>query len=262
MFSTFTGNSRRPRNVNLSGSAGNPFANTSWTPAAVSNTTKTISEAQADREKRQLERQRLKAAARIQRIWRGHKVRSQLADHRRAAFDHLYDSAAVGGHTERSQQAFTLLLSFCRPYRSDDLRRLLQYTGDIIDTQIDSIWSSNTHPSSIRKLVNILVTALQASSRDAAPPTRLLQPLHLVTRIAQSMPQALSPSRDKYFTALAQICQQAQDQEWLTATTKGLSAALYADPQGTFRPVEFPASLNLKLTASSIKRTNRFPLNS
>lgn len=163
MFSTFTGNSRRPRNVNLSGSAGNPFANTSWTPAVASNTTKTVSDAQADREKRQAERLKLKAAARIQRTWRGHQARSRLADHRRDEFDKLY---ASGNSHGRPRQAFETLLSFCAPTKPDDVRRLVQYTTDAADADLEAVFPEKTHPSRIRRFVALLVASLQSGSES------------------------------------------------------------------------------------------------
>lgn len=162
MFSTFTGNSKRPRNVNLSGGAGNPFANTSWSPSVVSNTTKTVSDAQAEREKRQAERRRLKAAGQIQRTWRGHKARASVADSRRAAFDQIYSHLDKQAPQERLPLAFNLLLSFCRPSRSDDLERLFQYVRDTETVDLPSICPANTHASRIQRLVGILVTALQS----------------------------------------------------------------------------------------------------
>jgi ubiquitin-protein ligase E3 C len=162
MFSTFTGNSRRPRNVNLSGGAGNPFANTSWSPSAVSNTTKTVTDAQAEREKRQAERQRLKAAGRIQRTWRGHKARTTVADSRRAAFDLIYASSAAQAPQKHLPVAFSLLLSFCKPNRRDDLQRLFQYVNDTQTVDLPNICPAGTHPCRIRRLVDLIVNALQA----------------------------------------------------------------------------------------------------
>lgn len=130
MFSTFTGNSRRPRNVNLSGQAGNPFNNTSWTPSAASNATKTVSNAQADREKRQAERHRLQAANQIQRVWRGHQARRQTHDTQRQLFDSLYQDNSPYTIAERVASSYTLLRSFSTTPRLEDRRRLLQFIDD------------------------------------------------------------------------------------------------------------------------------------
>ncbi|OAR02634.1 hypothetical protein LLEC1_06954 [Akanthomyces lecanii] len=231
MFSTFTGNSRRPRNVNLSGAAGNPFANTSWSPATVSNTTKTISDAQADREKRQAERLRLQAASRLQRIWRGHRARSCLADLRRATFDELYSIPTSAGNIDRLHQAFSVLLYFCRPVRPDDLRRLLQYTNDAANVDVKSQHPQHTHPSRVRKLVEIIVSGLYFSSKRGTIADELRVPLRLASRIIQSVHLALSSPCDRYFDTLGRICQQVEGQNWLEEIINSISVTLQADSQ-------------------------------
>lgn len=259
MFSTFTGNSRRPRNVNLSGAAGNPFANTSWSPSTVSSTTKTISDAQADREKRQAERLRLQAASRLQRTWRGHRARSRLADQRRATFDELYGVPASAGNFDRLHRAFSILLSFCKPARPDDLQRLLQYTNDTANVDVESLCPQHTHTSRIRKLVEIIVSALNFSSKigydfvhlqsclssnlsSSTPADELLVPLCLATRIIQSVHSALSSSRDKYFDALSRICREVEGEDWLEDILKSISVTLQADSQGTSQITHYEAS--------------------
>lgn len=166
MFSTFTGNSRRPRNVNLSGQAGNPFANTSWSPSVASNATKTVSDAQADREKRHLERQRLKAAGKIQRTWRGHRTRRSLAESRRAAFDNLYRSSSTNATGERLQLAFNLLLSFFSRRCADDIRRAFLFVRDCEAVDIQRIAPPQAHASRPMRLIDILVETLHTAASD------------------------------------------------------------------------------------------------
>lgn len=163
MFSTFTGNSRRPRNVNLSGSTGNPFTNTSWSPSAVSNTTKTVSNAQAEREKRQNDREKLKAACKIQRIWRGYKTRAELKESQRSAFDALYKSGPLQNPYERLPQAFGLLLSFFSLRRDDDIQRAICYAHDTESVDLEAIAPSNVCPSRVGCLVQLLLQALDRS---------------------------------------------------------------------------------------------------
>lgn len=157
MFSTFTGSSRRPRNVNLSGQTGNPFANTSWTPSAVSNATKTVSDAQADREKRQAERQRVKAAGKIQRTWRGHRARRDVRETHRADFDQLYQSNTADA---RPPRAFTLLISFFTRRRDDDMQRLVLFARDVQSFDLSRISPANSQGSAFKRLVYILIQAL------------------------------------------------------------------------------------------------------
>jgi ubiquitin-protein ligase E3 C len=155
MFSTFTGNSRRPRNVNLSGQAGNPFANTAWSPSAASNATKTVTDAQAEREKRQAERQRQKAASNIQRLWRGHKTRRQVADSRRAKFDGLYHSPDAIDPTQRCSAALPLLFSFCKPQNPDDISRAFLFVNSCIEAGLGNVFA-NLQPKTLRRLVDLL----------------------------------------------------------------------------------------------------------
>ena len=159
MFGTFTGNSRRPRNVNLSGQVGNPFANTSWRPSAASNATKAVSDAQAEREKRQAERQRLKAAGKIQRTWRGHRARVGIAESRRAAFDQLYETQEASETLQRLPLAFNLLLSFFDRKRNDDLRRVYLFVSDAETVDLDKIAPVQAHPSRMHRLTKILLEA-------------------------------------------------------------------------------------------------------
>lgn len=160
MFSTFTGNSRRPRNVNLSGQASNPFSNTSWTPSAVSNATKTVSDAQADREKRQTERRRLKAASQIQRTWRGYRSRSALREQHRHDFDLVYQSRSDSDAPRRLYTAFPLLLSFFSANRAGDVHRLILFSNDCNTISLQQLNDASRHPSRLRKLMAVLVQAL------------------------------------------------------------------------------------------------------
>lgn len=163
MFSTFTGNSRRPRNVNLSGQASNPFSNTSWTPSAVSNATKTVSDAQADREKRQAERRRLKAASQIQRTWRGYRSRSTLRDQHRHDFDLIYQSLPDSDASQRIYASFPLLLSFFSSNRAGDMQRLSLFVNDCNSISLQQFSDASRHPSRLQKLMVKLVQALGVS---------------------------------------------------------------------------------------------------
>ncbi|KAI9151719.1 putative E3 ubiquitin protein ligase [Paramyrothecium foliicola] len=204
MFSTFTGNSRRPRNVNLSGQAGNPFANTSWSPSVASNATKTVTDAQAEREKRQTERQRQKAAAKIQRTWRGHKARDEVADSRRIAFDELYQSSSDADAQRRMSTALTLLLSFCRPQRRDDISRLFLLVNDCRKDNLNGVYAGS-HPSRLRRLVELLVKVLGTIALDCdREGPRLL--LDVITRIVKHDSTTITTSFNNYFSALASIC--------------------------------------------------------
>ncbi|KMU77709.1 hypothetical protein CISG_01465 [Coccidioides immitis RMSCC 3703] len=79
MFQSFTGNSRRPRQVNLSSrSSVNPFAAHSPSkrhPPSAHGSQATLAIAQQERLRRQLDRERLNSSRTIQRTWRGYIAR-------------------------------------------------------------------------------------------------------------------------------------------------------------------------------------------
>uniref|UniRef100_A0A8H7TPX7 HECT-type E3 ubiquitin transferase n=1 Tax=Bionectria ochroleuca TaxID=29856 RepID=A0A8H7TPX7_BIOOC len=207
MFSTFTGNSRRPRNVNLSGQTGNPFTNTSWSPSNVSNATKAVSDAQADREKRQAERQRLKAASTIQRVWKGHQERRQVCELRRRSFDSIYGAGQNNSDISNTLPvAFSLLISFFSHRRKDDVTRLVRFVRNCSKARLEDIVPPDVHPSRVSLFVRALVDALKVIVIDKNWP-EILEVLSLSNRILQQLPDAVHGSVESYYTALASICQ-------------------------------------------------------
>lgn len=262
MFSTFTGSSRRPRNVNLSGQASNPFSNTSWTPSAASNATKTVSDAQADREKRQVERQRLKAASQIQKTWRGYSSRSTLKEQRRNDFDLVYQSLSDADASQRLYVSFPLLLSFFSAARAGDMQRLFLFINDCNNISLQQLCDASHHTSRLQKLMVVLVQALDdlvskeyvysyshakgravgSCCKLSAPhnvthmltrllsdtPLELQQILTLINHLAVNFPLTILASINDYYSALAKLCQSQRNPEWLEAVLRSLSAPLVA----------------------------------
>ncbi|KAK1526525.1 HECT-domain-containing protein [Colletotrichum paranaense] len=245
MFPTFTGNSRRPRNVNLSGQSLNPFAATSWTPAAGSGASKTVSNAQAERAQRQQDRDRLKASEKIQKTWRGHRVRRRLRDSRRDAFDTLYSSTSDLGTQQRLATALPLLLTTFQT-RPDDVERLVLFARELNTTNLECLAPSHLPAPRLARLVRILVDALgeqtkkslvsiseqRSMSTNAASSSqnneiRLF--LRLLTHIISVAPDSLSKSFRQYYTALAEICGVPEmDTAALESTSKALLGPLQA----------------------------------
>jgi ubiquitin-protein ligase E3 C len=159
MFQTFTGSSRRPRQVNLSGQNLNPFAASSWSPSG-SGTQKTVANAQQERQQRQQERERLNASKRIQRTWRGHKTRRELADSRRLVWD---DLEAKGGQTGPVLvEQLQLLTTFFNSRRQDDLVRLTNLSGRISTLGYEVFLSRQEIQSRLLRLASITLEALKA----------------------------------------------------------------------------------------------------
>jgi ubiquitin-protein ligase E3 C len=167
MFQTFTGSSRRPRQVNLSGQNLDPFAASSWTPNA-SGTQKTVANAQQERQQRQQERERLNASKRIQRTWRGHKTRRELADSRRA----IWDQTNMGRDgLESLVEQVQLLVTFFNPRRRDDLSRLISLSQRISSLDCRSFLVREEVQPQLLRLANVALEALQVLviSRSCLP---------------------------------------------------------------------------------------------
>lgn len=160
MFPTFTGNSRKGRNVNLSGQrTSNPFTSTSWGASSTLGASKTVAQAQAERQQRQQERDRLKAAQRIQRTWRGHRVRRIVRDERRQTIDHLYE-AQLDDASQRSRKALRLVFATFQAFDVQDRHRLALVTQDLLQTDFAAFSSGVVGWDRIGKLRRILLAAL------------------------------------------------------------------------------------------------------
>ncbi|RDW94416.1 hypothetical protein BP5796_00179 [Coleophoma crateriformis] len=166
MFQTFSGSSRRPRQVNLSGQNQNPFAAGSWAPTA-SGTQKTVENAQQERLRRQRERERLNAAKRLQRTWRGHKVRRELANSRRRLWDESVGSS--GGSIASFAAHLQLFVAFFSPRRSDDRDRLESLSSGMANGGIKTfVGLPNVQPQLLR-LAKQIVGTLQFSTPHISP---------------------------------------------------------------------------------------------
>jgi len=157
MFQTFSGSSRRPRQVNLSGQNLNPFAASSWTPNA-SGTQQTVAHAQQERLLRQQERERLNASKSIQKTWRGHKVRKKLADERRTAWDEAGRNSNYSDGDLISQ--LQLLLAFFTSRRPDDIGRLTSLSSDIYLLGYQSFLARPEVEQQLGRLAHITLEAL------------------------------------------------------------------------------------------------------
>ncbi|RDL39570.1 Uncharacterized protein BP5553_03910 [Venustampulla echinocandica] len=163
MFQSFSGSSRRPRQVNLSGQNLNPFAATSWSPSA-SGTQKTVANAQQERQQRQQERDRLNASKRIQRTWRGHRVRKELADSRRSAWDET-NARPQDGEGVLVEQ-LQLILHFFNQRRRDDIDRLIIMSQRIPHVGYDTFLELPAIQPLLPRLATVTLSALQRAHVD------------------------------------------------------------------------------------------------
>ncbi|CZT41019.1 related to HUL5-ubiquitin-protein ligase (E3) [Rhynchosporium secalis] len=199
MFQTFSGNSRRPRQVNLSGQNTNPFApQGSRTPAA-SGAQKTVAQAQQERLLRQQERERLNASKKIQRIWRGHKVRTELAESRRQTWDELATQEAASSATLKLIQQLQLLVAFFSPRRPDDLGRLSSLSSGVSLLGYQAFLPRPEIQPYLGRLAKVTLEGLQASGAEYG--TILL---NLLVSILDHRPDVIPKISRAYYTYLSQ----------------------------------------------------------
>jgi ubiquitin-protein ligase E3 C len=161
MFQSFSGTSRRPRQVNLSGQDLNPFAASSWAPTA-SGTQKTVAAAQQERQQRQRERERLNAAKRIQRTWRGHKARQDLAASRRLLWDEMESrNGEVADVSRELSQELRLLLTFYDSQKEQDTERLSRFCGRLLEASQNHVLSKADMRPYLRGLAAVLLVTLE-----------------------------------------------------------------------------------------------------
>ena len=213
--------------MNLSGSSGNPFSNTSWTPAAASNTSRTVIDAQAEREKRHQERQRIKAAGKIQQTWRGHKSRRELAEDRRAAFDEVYTghAAQTWGPSQRVILASSLLVFFFDKQRGDDVKRVVRFVQDALSAGMEPLVPPRATAARTNQLLGVFVKSLQAVASSSrlvnyilfyaddnllTSPTRsapdMRELFNILSRLLQRVPRAASGILGPYYDAIEHLC--------------------------------------------------------
>ncbi|KAK3641063.1 ubiquitin-protein ligase (E3) [Elasticomyces elasticus] len=134
MYQTFSGSSRRPRQINLSGRPSNPFASA---PGTSTTAPSAVATAAQDRLARQQQRDRVQASAKIQRTWRGHSARRRTFGVWRRVWDDLEEGGSKQsgrivqvegyGSEEESLRQLRRLMLFYTP--KEDVRRLVWYGG-------------------------------------------------------------------------------------------------------------------------------------
>ncbi|KAI0446329.1 hypothetical protein F4803DRAFT_504365 [Xylaria telfairii] len=232
MFPTFSGSSRRPRHVDLSGQRNtNPWgASSGWAPAQ-SGASKTVAQAQAERERRHREREELVAAKHLQRVWRGHSNRQQLRDLRRQEYDALYGRPLPPQSArQRIKQAFPLLLAILVPSRSDDQRRLDLFICDLLSlspSPSSSIDVTLFNLEAWDRLARVLVRALEKRNESSSHSL-----LFITANIVKQRPASIKPVLKLYYIALVRLADgdsivdspSEQGQTWLGAVIAPLAS--------------------------------------
>jgi ubiquitin-protein ligase E3 C len=212
MFPTFTGNSRRPRQVNLSGRRTNPFAATGSV-----GTQGALAEAQQERERRQRERDRTNATKVIQRTWRGAQCRSVLKREWRAEWD-AEEAKAAGTsdmevtfrdpipYTTESESLMQLqrLLHFVEIGDERDVARLRLYMArQSLALQHDpELSSGGPWPMIYLRLQRVILSAIDSVSHGSSSMNEFLRYLSFtISRI----PELTSRSARALYRSLSQV---------------------------------------------------------
>ncbi|KAK4126884.1 hypothetical protein N657DRAFT_564681 [Parathielavia appendiculata] len=208
MFPTFTGSSRKGRNVNLSGQrAINPFTSTSWAPSTAAGASKTVAHAQAERLQRQQERERLKAAQRIQRTWRAYRSRRILRAERRQAVDLMYaHRPEVPVDVERRTiEAIPLVLSFYQVSHAEDHQRLCLVARDLLQTKFSCFASGAVELPRLGKLARIVVASLESLDPNQAPNQAQVL-LEIIIEIIRARPGSVQAVLGRFYWLLGRYC--------------------------------------------------------
>jgi len=223
MFQTFTGNSRRPRQVNLSGRNNNPFAAVSGAPIsrAPLNSHDAVAHAQQERRARQQERDRLQAAKTVQRTWRGHRSRKAVTTIYRQEWDSREGIASSqlitrDGHYNSDEEALAqlrLLIRFASAADPLDLRRMQRFATKSSKRYGEPIWQTAAkihqewkHP--LLCAAKICLAMLQRNFTASHWPTDILEDFLLfLSEISSSIPEQLSLRSHLYYQTLRLLLQ-------------------------------------------------------
>jgi ubiquitin-protein ligase E3 C len=225
MFQSFTGSSRRPRQVNLSGRNPNPFATASSSrPSFASPVAQnTLAVAQQERLARQQERDRLNAARRLQRTWRGYKSRMETHQIWREDWDLLergrlgrpldFRDASEGdripappylSQTDCWMQ-LKLLLQFADPRNGSDILRLL-FVSSALQKTLDSLGAVNDGWNlPLLRLGDLALRIL--SIRQSLPLSRQVSTdlINLLSFLSRKIPDKMRQFSSRFYKLLAEI---------------------------------------------------------
>jgi ubiquitin-protein ligase E3 C len=239
MYQSFTGASRRPRQVNLSGKNANPFAASN----PLGGPQSAVQNAHQDRQQRQKQRQELNAAKTLQRVWRGHSARTKTRDEWRTQWD------ATSCSNLDAVARLNALLLFFSPSNHGDVHRLISFVSDhSLDTT-----ASRYH----LRLENACLDALAQPK-----PHRVNDLLTVLSFLATAIPHETARISNRYYTTLSKLQQSTHTSfqqalvaplsSNLPAAYQGFAAAYLTTPLETTTLDHLAATLDFSLLAQAI----------
>ncbi|KAF2709226.1 HECT-domain-containing protein [Pleomassaria siparia CBS 279.74] len=209
MFTTFSGSTRRPRQVNLSGRKTHAFGS----PGTGAGSQAALDRAQQDRAQRQRERETLKAVNKLQRIWRGYLARQRVAGLLRSEWDAVEGSSTAHHpavpYTSEAEAVSQLkrLLRFASIRCEADLQRI-RHSGLRQMETVQSLGfpSSGPWPLTYIRLEKMVLAALERWSKLNAPPWNQYDDFLSILRfLADRTPAETSHNARQYYRTLALI---------------------------------------------------------
>ncbi|PYH79907.1 hypothetical protein BO82DRAFT_121139 [Aspergillus uvarum CBS 121591] len=227
MFQSFTGNSRRPRQVNLGGRNTNPFA---AYPSGRQNPhgagpQNTLAIAQQERLLRQQERERLGASRTIQRTWRGYRSRKITRSVWRTEWDATETQATEGlfsfetllkqqdaflqrPHRYRTAAAclsqLRLLVHFLEPWNSEDVLRLVYFSGVFQKTlnEVPTIATEGEWTTPLNRLARLTLRVLRTATTPTLPAFAVGPLLQLLIFLTGLIPKQIARLAHDYYSVM------------------------------------------------------------
>ncbi|EAW08293.1 HECT-type E3 ubiquitin-protein ligase [Aspergillus clavatus NRRL 1] len=230
MFQSFTGNSRRPRQVNLGGRNTNPFA--AYPPgrhsAPAPGPQNTLAIAQQERLLRQQERERLGATRKIQRTWRGYSSRKithntwrtewDTAERQRTGASLPFEDKA--GYREDNFKAsmpygtaaeclsqLRHLVQFLEPWNSKDIIRLVYYSNVFQMTlrEVPTIATEGEWMTLLKRLAKLTLRVLRSATSSVVPDFAVAYLVQLLVFLTNLIPRQMARIAQDYYSVMAII---------------------------------------------------------
>ncbi|KAA8648549.1 hypothetical protein EYZ11_001137 [Aspergillus tanneri] len=230
MFQSFTGNSRRPRQVNLGGRNTNPFA---AFPSGRQNPhgsgpQNTLAIAQQERILRQQERERLSASRVVQRTWRGYRSRKITRGVWRAewdatetqrvnadlSFDELAKRSDSGtpipcayGTAAECWSQLRLLTQFLEPRNSGDVVRLVLFSAAFQKTwhEVPTIATEGEWMTPLKRLARLTLRVLYSATSSTVPAFAIHPLLKLLTFLTGLIPKEMARFAGEYYAVMTHL---------------------------------------------------------
>ncbi|KAE8396592.1 hypothetical protein BDV23DRAFT_177586 [Aspergillus alliaceus] len=225
MFQSFTGNSRRPRQVNLGARNTNPFAAfpSGRQHPHGAGPQNTLAVAQQERMLRQHERERLGASRIVQRTWRGYRNRKitrgtwraewDVTEQQRSeihpSFDELSEdivqSSVPYETAAECLSQLRLLVQFLEPWNSGDILRLAYFSKAFQETlrEVPTIATEGEWTTPLNRLARLTLRVLHSPTAPTVPAIALWPLLEVLMFLTDLIPKQMARLAHEYYSVMA-----------------------------------------------------------